>query len=131
MLQHISTHSITINCPPGRLFAFIADPANWPKWAVATCEAVKPLPEGCWLTCSVAGAGRLTIDADPARRLIQYDISLQEGSWTLVCEVRPAGANSELLMTFPRPDHCNEVCFEDYVLLAKSRLHRLKTLLGG
>lgn len=59
------------------------------------------------------------------------DISLQEGNRSLACEVRDAGAGSELPMTFPKPDHCNEACFEDYVLPAGFRLERLKTLLGG
>jgi hypothetical protein len=130
MLQHIATHSLTIRCSPDHLFEFIADLSNWPKWSIATCETVKPLPEGCWLMHSMGGAGRLRVDADPARRAAQFTITLPEGEWQLLCEVRAAGAGSaELLLTFPKPDHCDEACFDDYTHIAAQRLQRLKTLL--
>ena len=131
MLQHVATHSISINCPPGRLFDFIVDPANWPKWSIVTCESVKPLRSGCWLASSLPGQGQLTIDADPARRLVHFAVSFPEDTWNLACEVRGSGSGAELLLTFPKPDHCDEACFDDYVVLAESRLQRLKFLLGN
>jgi hypothetical protein len=130
MLQHIATHSVTIRCLPDQLFEFIADLANWPKWSIATCETVKPLPEGCWLMHSMGGSGRLSVDANPVRRIAQFTIALPEGDWQLLCEVRAAEAGSaELLLTFPKPDHCDEACFDDYTHIAEQRLQRLKTLL--
>ena len=129
MQQRIATRNIVIERPAEEVFVFISSAANWPKWALETCESIKPLPDGCWLTRSTNGAGTLCIVPSVDRRSVHFAISLREGEWEIDCRLCEQGQATGFELIFPQPEHCDEFCFDDYMMIAEHRLRRLKTLL--
>ncbi len=129
MQQRIATRNIVIERPAEEVFDFISSAANWPKWALETCESIKPLPDGCWLTRSANGAGTLCIVPRADRRFVHFAISLREGEWEIDCCLSELGQSTGFELIFPQPEHCDEFCFDDYMMIAEHRLRRLKSLL--
>ncbi len=129
MLPRVATRSILIERPADEVFAFIASATNWPKWAIESCESVKPMLDGCWLTRSASGAGTLCVVPGGDRRSVHFDIALLEGDWEIDCLLSEHGAATRLELVFPQPTHCDEYCFDDYMMIAEHRLRRLKALL--
>ncbi len=129
MQQRIATRNIVIERRADEVFAFISSAANWPKWAIETCDSIKPLPDGCWLTRSANGAGTLCVVPGADRRSVHFAISLRESEWEIDCLLSESRNATRLELVFPQPEHCDEICFDDYMTIAEHRLRRLKTLL--
>lgn len=130
MLQQAVTLALAIESPPERVFDFIADAANWPQWAICPCQAVRPLPDGCWQLDDQSGKGKLSIDADPALFKVGITIALPEDDWKIQCVVLPDDSGASTLeFVFHHPERCDEACFEDYSHLAQIRLSHLKSFL--
>lgn len=128
-MQHVATRSILIERPVEDVFAFISSAANWPKWAIEACDSVKPLPDGCWLTRSASGGGTLCVVPAQDRRSVHFTVSMAESDWEIDCRLGEIGHATRLELVFPQPEYCDEICFEDYMMIAEHRLRRLKTLL--
>lgn len=129
MQQRIARRTTVIERPVEEVFVFISSAANWPKWAIETCESIKPLPDGCWLTRSTSGAGTLCIVPSADRRSVHFAIALREGEWDVDCRLDELGQSTGFELVFPQPEHCDEFCFDDYMMIAEHRLRRLKALL--
>ena len=129
MLNCVVTTSIVIDAPLGRVFDFIADATHWPKWAIAPCNTVQALPEGCWLLDTLGGKSRLSIAAEPERHRVRYAIVMTDDAWRFDCQLQPVPDGTRLSLAFERPAHCDEACFEDYLQIAGHRLRHLKNLI--
>jgi len=131
MLQNATICSIDIAAPVERVFAFITRAANWPSWAIMPCNAVQALPEGCWLLDSLGGTDRLAIVAKANGQGAAFTLTMRDDQWSFDCQLWPNRGTTTLRLTFSKPAHCDEACFEDYTEIARNRLHRLKTLIEG
>lgn len=49
-----SARSITIEAAPEHVFAFVADPANLPKWAIGFCKQIRQ-EDGSWIVTTERG----------------------------------------------------------------------------
>ncbi len=66
MILYSITKSVSIDAPPARVFEFLADPANWPKWAIVNVKSIKPAADEWWEMETPAGKARLRIRPDAA-----------------------------------------------------------------
>jgi uncharacterized protein YndB with AHSA1/START domain len=48
MIAYAITKTVSIDAPVERVFKYLADAANWPKWAIVNVKAVKPAGDAWW-----------------------------------------------------------------------------------
>jgi hypothetical protein len=82
MIAYSMTKTIAIDAPKGRVFAFLADAANWPKWAVVNVKSVRPAGDGWWDMETPAGPAKLRLRPDSELGVLDHDFHSPEASWT-------------------------------------------------
>lgn len=123
------TKSITINAPVSKVFAFLSNLANWPKWAVNNVVAVKPGSSDWWAMETRTGLGRIRITTDEASGALDYDLVSSGVQWSVSGRVIAKSGGSELALTFTQPPSASREAFEKQAGLADKELARLKEVL--
>jgi len=68
------TKSVTIDRPAAEVHAFLADAANWPRWAIINVLAIEPGDEsGWWKLSTPDGPAEFRIRADSVTGLVDHD----------------------------------------------------------
>ncbi len=126
------TKSVFVCCPAKRLFGFLANAENWPRYAIHNILAVRPGPDGYWLMDTPRGPGRLRIMADERTGVLDHEfIDAQEGRWLVPARAVPVGHNSVFMLTLTKPDRMPAEAFEAGMKLLDDELRTLKSLLEG
>ena len=123
------TRSISIEAPPARLFRFLADPANLPRWAVGFARAVRLEGGLCYVTTG-AGELRLRIAADASTGVVDFRMSPAPGVEALAASrviPRGPGASEYVFTQFQAPGMPDEA-FAASVRALQHELTVLKAL---
>jgi hypothetical protein len=94
------THSVTLQAPADKMYAFLSNPANLPKWAVAFCKAIRRDGDQ-WL--AETPMGTLSIRYVTDKRFGIIDIWSASGPGTddvAHSRIVPNGEGSEYIFTF-------------------------------
>jgi len=129
-LQLTETKSIAIAAAPDKVFAFLMDGTNWPKWAIHNIKSVKPGQNGVWDMETTRGPGKLTLKGDAASGVI--DESFVDGAgvtWNVPGRVVAAGGGSVVVMTFTKPSAFTEGQFLDGMAQMDDEFEALKNVL--
>ncbi|MFF8788912.1 SRPBCC family protein [Streptomyces sp. NPDC015125] len=126
------TKTVSLARPPAEVFAFLADPANWPRWAVVNIQAIEPTadPEW-WLMDTPRGTARLRIRGNAEAGLLDHDYVDREASWTVPARVVPNGEGSEFLLTLFQPPGFSDAYFDQQSALIDTEMDALKQELEG
>lgn len=124
------TKTAFVKCPAKKLFDFLANAQNWPRWAVHNVLAVRPDSGGWWLMDTPRGPGRLRIRADERTGVLDHEfIDAQEGRWMVPTRVVKVSDGALLMMTFAKPDALPDEAFRQGMRLLDEELETLKRLL--
>jgi hypothetical protein len=111
------------------VFEFLANAANWPKWAIVNVKSVKPVDGEWWEMETPAGRARLRIRPNAALGRLDHDFDAPDASWTVPARVVPNGSGSEFMITFFQPTSFAKEFFEEQVSLVDKELAQLKKLM--
>lgn len=126
------TKTVSLARPAAEVFAFLADPANWPRWAVVNIQAIEPTADpDWWLMDTPRGAARLRIRGNAEEGLLDHDYLDREASWTVPARVVPNGEGSEFLITFFQPPGFSDTYFDEQSALIDNEMAALKRELEG
>jgi uncharacterized protein YndB with AHSA1/START domain len=128
MLRSI-TKTISINRDPKVVFRFLADAANWPKWAIVNVLSVSPAEDGWWDMQTPAGPAKLQIRSHEAHGILDHDFVAPEAQWTVPARVVPNAGGTEFLITFFQPPSFTNEFFDQQVSLVDKELAKLKEVL--
>jgi hypothetical protein len=124
------TKTVFVKCPAKKLFYFLANAENWPRYAVHNVLAVRPGSDGWWLIDTPRGPGRLRIGPDERTGVLDHEfIDAGEGRWVVPARVVPVGEGSLCVMTFAKPDALPDEAFRHGMRLLDEELETLKRLL--
>jgi uncharacterized protein YndB with AHSA1/START domain len=123
------TLSVSIECPPGRVYDFVSNPENLPKWATAFCRSVRK-SEREWIVETSDGPMRMKFARQNDFGVLDHYVTVKPGVEILnPMRVVPNGSGSEIMFTlFQLPDISNEKFAEDAALVERD-LRALKKLL--
>jgi len=125
-----ATKSIAIDRAPADVFAFVADGATWPRWAIHNVRAIQPGADGDWLMETPRGPGRLRLKPNAAFGILDHEfIDAQEGRWEVPARIVAAGGGAVFMLTLVKPPGMTEQGFEAGMLLLDEELATLKQLL--
>jgi len=122
------TQAISIEAQPQKVFRFLADIRNLPRWAVGFAKAVRQ-EDGRWYVATADGEVPVRIDADERRGVVDFWLTVAPGVEALAASrVVPRGGGSEYTFTqFQAPGMPAEV-FEGNVKAVRHELHVLKAI---
>lgn len=124
------TKTVRIECSPKAAFDFLADIANWPRWAVVNVQSTTPTSDpGWWDMVTPHGKARLRMRADERHGILDHDFIDPLASWTVPARVIANAAGAEFMITFFQPPSFADEVFDDQVKLVDIELGRLKELL--
>lgn len=123
------TVSVGINCEPGRVYEFVSNPENLPKWATAFCRSVKRA-NGEWIIDTPQGPVKIRFVSKNDAGIVDHYVSPTPGAAIYVpMRVVPNGSGSEVLLTvFQQPDMSEEQFAQD-LRWVEQDLNTLKQLL--
>ena len=125
------TLSISIQRPPGHVYAFVSNPENLPKWATAFCRSVRK-SEGEWIVETPAGPMRIKFVGQNAFGVLDHSVSATPGLEILnPMRVVPNGSGSEVIITLFQLPHMTDEQYAEDVSLVERDLRTLKSILEG
>jgi len=131
-LQPTETKSIAIAATPEKVFAFLMDGANWPKWAIHNVKAVTPRAAGIWNLQTARGQGQLTLKGDAANGIIdEVFVDADGNAWNVPGRVVAAGGGAVVVMTFTKPSGVNDNQFFQGMAQMDDELETLKRVIEG
>jgi uncharacterized protein YndB with AHSA1/START domain len=129
MIGYSITKSVSIDAPRDRVFAFLADAANWPQWAIVNVKSVKRADHQWWDMETPAGMAKLRIRPNEEFGVLDHDFNAPEASWTVPARVVPNGTGCEFMITFFQPPSFTKEFFEEQAALLDKELAQLKSLM--
>ena len=129
MIGYSITKSVSIDVPGDRVFAFLADAANWPKWAIVNVKSIKRADDQWWTMETPAGMARLRIRPNAELGILDHDFNAPDATWTVPARLVPNGSGCEFMMTFFQPPAFTRQFFEEQLALVDKELARLKSLM--
>ena len=130
-LLRCRTLSVSIDCPPARVYTFVRNPENLPRWAGGLASAVRKSADG-WIVETADGPLGFAFVADNDLGVLDHRVTLAPGVDVLnPMRVVANGAGSEVSFTlFQLPGITAEKFVEDARLVQRD-LQSLKALLEG
>jgi len=123
------TLSVSIDCRPDRVYAFVSNPENFPRWAAGLCKSVRKSDSG-WIVETTQGPMNLRFAENNDLGVLDHYVSPAPGVEVYVpMRVLPNGSGSDVLFTlFQLPGMSDEKYAEDAGLVARD-LETLKRVL--
>jgi hypothetical protein len=125
------TLTISIDCPPARVQAFVTDPRNLPTWANGLGKDVRS-EAGQWFVLTPAGEVSIRFAEPNACGVIDHWVQISPDLEIHVpMRVLPNGAGSEVLFTLFQPATMSAEQLAVDIGLVEQDLQRLKQVLEG
>lgn len=124
------TKQVSIERDVATVFDFVADLANWPRFAIVNVTSVSKRPgEDWWDMVTPRGSARLRIRPVASLGILDHDFVDPQASWTVPARVVPNGAGAELTMTLFQPPGLSNAEFDAQMKLMDVELAKLKEIL--
>ena len=123
------TQAISIDEKPEKVFGFLTNPNNLPRWAVGFARAVRE-DHGRWFVTTNSGEIGLRIAADNGTGVIDFWMAPEPGiEFLAASRVIPNGPATEYTFTQFRATGMSEEAFTSSIQAVKHELTVLKALL--
>jgi len=125
MIVTSRTLTVSINCPPSKVYDFVSNPKNLPKWATGFCKSVRK-SNGDWIVDTPQGPMKIRFVEKNDLGVLDHYVTPAPGVEVYVpMRVLSNGSGSEVIFTlFRSPDMSDEKYAEDIGLVERD----LKTL---
>ena len=123
------TLSVSIDCHPDKVYGFVSNPENLPKWATGFCKSVRKSNAG-WIVDTPQGPMKIGFVEKNDFGVLDHYVSPAPGVEVYVpMRVLSNGSGSEVIFTlFRLPDMSDEKYAEDIGLVERD-LRTLKKVL--
>jgi uncharacterized protein YndB with AHSA1/START domain len=129
----MATHDVrivhaSIEAPPERVYAFVADPRNLPRWAPNFGHEITPA-DGHWVMHTEAGPVPVRFAPDNDLGVLDHWVRLPAGELHNPVRVVGHGTGSVITFTLFRQEGWTDAQFDEDAGLVAADLARLKALL--
>lgn len=125
------TLNVSIDAPPERVYRFVSDPGNLPRWATAFCKSVRR-SNADWIVETPQGPVKIRFADRNAFGVLDHYVTPAPGVEVYVpMRVVPNGSGSEVIFTLFRSPEMSEEAFAEDAGMVKRDLRALKNVLEG
>lgn len=123
------TLSISIACPPAKVYAFVSNPDNLPKWAGGLCRSVRR-SNNEWIVETPQGPMKIRFVEKNNLGVLDHYVCPASGIEVYVpMRVLPNGSGSEVIFTIFRPPDMSDEKYAEDIGLVERDLQILQQVL--
>ena len=124
-----TTLSVSIQRQPKRVYDFVSNPPNLPRWATTFCRSVRRL-RGQWIIQTPQGPVNIRLARKNAVGVLDHEVRPAAGSTVFVpMRVVPNNRGSEVLLTLFRQTGMSATRYVQDIDLVKQDLKTLKSVM--
>jgi hypothetical protein len=121
--------SVSINRPAAQVYAFAANPHNWPQWAAGLSGSIQNI-NGDWIAESPMGRVKVKFADNNQYGVLDHEVTLPSGVVVYnPLRVIPNQEGSEVVFTLYRRPEMSDQQFAADAQAVTRDLHQLKRLL--
>ena len=125
------TLSVAIDCDPRRVYEFVSQPENLPKWARMFCQSIKKSKDG-WIVETPQGPVKARFTEKNQFGIVDHYVSPMSGVEVFVpMRVVPNGSGSEVIFSVFQPADMSEEKFAEDIRWVEQDLNTLKSIMEG
>ncbi len=122
--------TVAVNAPVSKVYGFVSNLGNWPKWAKSTIVTVKPGSSDWWALETRTGLGRMRVrSSDETAGTVDVEMVASGAQWPITARVVAKGDGTECTMSFIQPPSVSKEAFEKQVGSFEQDFTKLKALL--
>lgn len=129
MILRSKTKTVSIEAPVEKVFSFLSDAENWPKWAIVNVLSVSPAENGWWDMNTPNGMAKLRIRSNEKLGTLDHDFIAPDAQWSVPARVVSNGSGSLFMITFFQPPMFSDDFFDKQIILVDKELAKLKELM--
>ena len=121
--------SVDIPASPDKVFAFLANPMNWPQYAVVNLRSVSPGQDGWFRAVTKFGEGALKVNAVKELGVFDHIWKDPQATWQVFSRVVPNGEGATVMMTLFQPAVMTDRQFDEAMEEMEKEMKKLKEIL--
>lgn len=121
--------SADIDAPVAVVFDFLADPMNWPQYAIVNMKSVKPGADGWFETITRFGHGQIKVTPIRELGILDHTWIDPQASWTVPVRVVPNHSGATVMMTLYQPAAMTDPEFDAAMREMDREMRKLKEIL--
>ena len=128
-MNECRTVGVSIRCSPDKVYSFLSDPRNFPKWSAFITEIREQ--GSIWIAQTPTGTVQISFTTKNQYRVLDHDVTIPSGQIIHVpMRVLPNDRHgSEVIFSVFRQENMNEVHYEEDIGLVLSDLLSLKKII--
>lgn len=121
--------SVTIACPPRKVYEFVSNPENLPRWAAGLGKSVRKSDSG-WIAETPQGPMQIRFAEKNDSGVLDHYVKLASGVEVYVpMRVVPNGSGSEVIFTLFKMPNMSDKQFAEDAGMVERDLKTLKNVL--
>lgn len=129
MVSESRTLSITIACPPRKVYEFVSNPESLPHWATGLDKSVRKSGAG-WIVDTPQGPAQIRFVEKNYFGVLDHYVKLSSGVEVYVpMRVVPNGSGSEVIFTLFKTPEMSDKQFAEDAGMVERDLKALKSVL--
>jgi len=121
--------SVDIQATPDEAFAFLANPMNWPQYAVVNLQSVSPGKDGWFHAVTKSGEGALKVNAVKELGVFDHVWKDPQATWQVYSRVVPNSEGATVMMTLFQPAVMSDQQFDEAMTQMDTEMKKLKEIL--
>jgi hypothetical protein len=121
--------SVDIAATPDKAFDFLANPMNWPEYAVVNLRSVRPGQNGWFKAATKFGEGELKINAVKELGVFDHIWRDPQATWQVYSRVVPNGEGATVMMALFQPAVMSDQQFDQAMKDMDIEMKKLKEIL--
>jgi len=121
--------SVDIQATPDKVFAFLANPMNWPQYAVVNLQSVSPGKDGWFHAVTKSGEGALKVNAVKELGVFDHVWKDPQATWQVYSRVVPNSEGATVMMTLFQPAVMSDQQFDEAMTQMDTEMKKLKEIL--
>jgi hypothetical protein len=121
--------SVDIQVSPAKAFDFLANPMNWPEYAVVNLRSVSPGKDGWFHAVTKYGEGVLKVNAVKELGVFDHVWKDPQATWLVYSRVVPNSEGATVMMTLFQPAVMSDQQFDEAMNQMEIEMKKLKEIL--
>jgi hypothetical protein len=121
--------SVDIAATPEKVYAFLSDPMNWPRYAVVNLKTVSPGHEGWFKVVTKFGEGEIQISGTKELGIFDHIWRDPQATWKVYGRVVPNAEGSTAMMTLFQPSVMSDGQFDQAMKEMDIEMAKLKEIM--
>jgi hypothetical protein len=121
--------SVDIQASPDEVFAFLANPMNWPQYGVVNLRSVSPGQDGWFHAVTKFGEGALKVNAVKELGVFDHVWEDPQATWQVNSSVVPNSESATVVMTLFQPAVMSDQQFDEAIKEMDKEMKKLKEIL--